>query len=192
MITSMNFKWNKRIVRERLEFFNYKNKDCQASFKELTSKSNNLSTHFDTIKDLDKATDRFLKELNTCIQKSFKKIRIKENTNGEINKLFEKRKELKSIDTDKAKKELDEIELKLTNMCAEQNRKLILDELNGLECESGGNSVGKLWSLRRKLFPKSRDPPTAMLDVYGNLLTSQEAIEEEAIKHTNNGWKIDR
>ena len=89
MITSLNFKWNKRIVRERLEFFNYKNKDCQASFKELTSKTNNLSTHFDTIKDLNKATDRFLKELNTCIQKSFKKIRIKENTNDDINKLFE-------------------------------------------------------------------------------------------------------
>ena len=34
----------------------------------------------------------------------------------------------------------------------------------------------------KKLFPKSRDPPTAMLDAYGNLVTSQEGIEEEAIK----------
>ena len=115
MITSMNFKWNKRIVKERVEIFNFKNKDCQLYFKDITSTTNKLSKHFDTLKDLDTAIDRFLKELNTCIHKSFKKIRIKENTNEELHKLFERRKVLKGIDTDEARKELVDIELKLTS-----------------------------------------------------------------------------
>ena len=56
-----------------------------------------------------------------------------------------------------------------------------MDELSGLDCEDGSNNGVKLWSLRRKLFPRSRDPPTAMLDSCGNLITSQEGVEEEAI-----------
>ena len=53
---------------------------------------------------------------------------------------------------------------------------------SGLDCEDGSNNRVKLWSLRRKLFPRSRDPPTAMLDSFGNLITSQEGVEDEAIK----------
>ena len=53
-----------------------------------------------------------------------------------------------------------------------------MDELSGLDCEDGSNNGVKLWFLRRKLFPRSRDPPTAMLDSCGNLITGQEEVEE--------------
>ena len=40
----------------------------------------------------------------------------------------------------------------------------------------------RFWRLNKKLFPKSRDPPSAMLDQYENLLTTQETIEARALQ----------
>ena len=40
----------------------------------------------------------------------------------------------------------------------------------------------KLWKMKKKLCPKIRPPPTAMLDSKGNLLTTDKAIEERAIE----------
>ena len=37
---------------------------------------------------------------------------------------------------------------------------------------------GRLWKLRKKLFPQSRGPPTAMLDQCGNQVTDEEEIRE--------------
>ena len=40
----------------------------------------------------------------------------------------------------------------------------------------------KLWNLKKEIFPKSRDPPSAMLDpASGNLLTSKDKIEAAAL-----------
>ena len=66
-------------------------------------------------------------------------------------------------------------------MCAEENKKKIEKELAGIDCEEGGVHSGGLWKLRKKLFPKSRDPPTAMYDQTGNLVTNEEQIERLAL-----------
>ena len=51
-----------------------------------------------------------------------------------------------------------------------------------VHCEDGGVNTGKLWTLTKQIFPNSRDPPTAMVDPKsGNLLTTEEKIEEAAI-----------
>ena len=51
-----------------------------------------------------------------------------------------------------------------------------------MDGEDGGLNTGGLWNLKKELFPKSREPPTAMIDpVSGNLLTSEEKIEEAAV-----------
>ena len=39
-----------------------------------------------------------------------------------------------------------------------------------------------MWKLQKKMCPNSRDPPTAILDRHGNLLTSDEAIKNRALK----------
>ena len=51
-----------------------------------------------------------------------------------------------------------------------------------MKCEEGGIHSGKLWKLRKKLFPKSKDPPTAMCDAAGNLATKEVEIEKTAIE----------
>ena len=39
-----------------------------------------------------------------------------------------------------------------------------------------------LWKLKKKLCPKVKEPPTAMLDNKGNLLTSETAIQDRALE----------
>ena len=51
-----------------------------------------------------------------------------------------------------------------------------------IDCEEGGMNSGHLWNLKRKLNPKVRDPPTAMMDESGNLVSSTEKIKELTIE----------
>ena len=182
MITTLDIKWEKRNKTERLELFNLKNQECQRAFHSVTSETNILSSELDTEKDLDIATKHFIKRLDTCIHKCFRKIRTKEIRNPELEKLFEKRKYLRSQSDKKSIKELGEIEDKLADLCAENYNRLINEEINDIDCESGGVQSDRFWALKKRLFPKSRDPPTAMLDEFGNLVTCQETIENEALK----------
>ena len=77
-----------------------------------------------------------------------------------------------------SKDALTKIEDELALTCAEENR----EELEGMKFEEGGINSGKLWTLRKKLFPKSRNPPTAMCDLEGNLVTNEVEIEKIAME----------
>ena len=87
-----------------------------------------------------------------------------EKTNHEVENLFNKRRSLKNKDDAESKIELDKIEKELAEKCAEDNRRKIREEIAGIKCEDGGVHSGRLWKLGKKLCPKSREPPTAMLD----------------------------
>ena len=76
---------------------------------------------------------------------------------------------------------MKDVETKLAEMCAEENRRKILEDISGIECDKGGTHSGKLWRMRKKLFPRSCDPPTAMTDNQGNLVTSKKKIEDLTI-----------
>ena len=78
--------------------------------------------------------------------------------------------------------ELKKVEEELADKFSSNNYEKIMEEIEGIECEEGGINSGKLWSLRRRLCPKSRDPPTAMLDLQGNLVTSPSAIENLSLE----------
>ena len=137
----------------------------------------------DDTKDLEGLTKRFLKRLNGCLHKCFKKIRVTNPENKEVNKLFEKRRILRTKLDDKSKKELLNVNQKLSEKCAEENYKKIMEEVKGLECEKGGLNAGKLWKLKKKLCPRGPDPPTAMEDESGNLVTSEAGIKKLASDH---------
>ena len=51
-----------------------------------------------------------------------------------------------------------------------------------IDSSEGGNISGELWKLKKKLCPSSRDPPTAMMDGEGNLVTNVEKIKEMAVE----------
>ena len=59
----------------KVEVFNFKNKVNLEKFKVATSTCPSLSHVFDTEEDLNIQTEKFLKRLDKCIKKSFKKVR---------------------------------------------------------------------------------------------------------------------
>ena len=61
--------------------------------------------------------------------------------------------------------------------------KKIKDELKEVNWEDGGFNPGKFWKLEKKLSPRQSDPPTAMKDLEGNILTSDKEIIAEAARH---------
>ena len=71
-------------------------------------------------------------------------------------------------------------------MCAEDNLKLIKEACGGVTCEEGGMNAGKLWQLKKKLKGIVRQPPTAMLDQHGNLVTTNKAVEELTLEMYQN------
>ena len=182
LVSKFRFAWTKNVKRKRIEMYNLKNKGCQELFKENTSNTNILSSIFENDKDLEVCTKKFLKRLNGCIAESFKKVRVSEKKNEEIDVLFQKRRLLKNKTDDNSKEELRKVEEELAEKFAKENYDKINEEIEGIESDTGGTQIGKLWQLKKKLCPRSRDPPTAMIDEYGNYVTSPAAIEKLAIR----------
>ena len=55
------------------------------------------------------------------------------------------------------------------------------EEIDRLKVNESGMNQKQIWKLKKKLCPRSNDPPTAMLDEKGNLLTSNKAIQKRAV-----------
>ena len=182
IITKFNIKWSSKLRKNRIEMFNLKNKECQIKFKEITSKTSILTEAFNSSDDLNTCTRNFLKSLNNCIRICFKKVRITEQTNKEIDALFNQRQILRNKKDVASRKELENVESKLADLCAQQNYEKIKDEIDAINYDEGGVNSGHLWKLKKKISPKCRDPPTAMLDQYGNILTGEKAIENLAVE----------
>ena len=186
ILTHLKLSWSKMIKERRIEMFNLKNQDCQKMFKEATTAENNsnyLSKVFDENDDLNKLTEKFMKRLNKTIGNCFKKVRITNKLDKDKEELFAKWKVLKNETSEKGKYECEKIEKELAEKYAEEYFNKINEKTASIESEEGGIHSGKLWKLKKEIFPKSRDPPTAMVDpVSGNILTSEEKIEAAAIE----------
>ena len=97
--------------------------------------------------------------------------------------MYKKRRFLKGKNAEKSKAELNDVENILAEKYAKENFEKIKERTGNADNEQAGMSAGSLWSLKKELFPQSRDPPTAMIDPSsGNLLTSEEKIQEAAVK----------
>ena len=132
--------------------------------------------------DLETCTKKFIKALNQCIRKCFKKIRITDKPNQEIEDLFDQRRILRNKKDETSIKDLEAVENKLAEKCAKENYQKIMEEVELIDCDEGGVNSNHLWRLKKKLSPKCRDPPTAMLDNQGNLVTSEQGIEALAVE----------
>jgi hypothetical protein len=180
----MKFKWDKNNNKEkRKEIFNFKDKEGQSKFCNITSKTKYLSSVFDSKVSINEKAKQFLKRLNKLIRRCFKKVRIgtfKEDP--AIQLLFEKRRKLLiNNSTSKNRDKLEKVEQMLGEKCAERNVKIIYEETKNINCEDGGINSNKLWQLKKKLCPKLPDPPTAMINKDGHLVTSNIEIKELAL-----------
>ena len=185
IFTHLKMNWSKKVKKQRHEIYNLKNEECQQEFKKATTIENNnhyLSSVFDDNNDIDMATEKFMKRLHKTISRCFRKVRVKEKVNHEKEELFRVWKEMKKNKSNVKKSEMEEIESKLAEKYAEEYCEIIKEKTKGFNCEDGGLNSGRLWELKKHLFPNHRDPPTAMMDPQtGNLLTSQDKIEQAAL-----------
>ena len=175
----------KRIKNERREIYNLKNKECQEKFKYETETTKELSKIVDSNKDLNVVTKRLLKRVDGFITKCFNKIRVTERKDQVLEDLFEKRAELRNKEDKESKVELKRVEKELADKYAEEVYEKIKTEIKDIEDEVGWNPVN-LWKMKKKIIPRPTDPPTAMKNKEGKVLTNNAEILEEAVKHFEN------
>ena len=185
IISKFKLSLDMKADKSRTEVFNLKNKEGQDKFKDATAALNNnnyLLSVFDTSEDINTQTKVFLKKLENIIHKCFRKIRIKEKCDGEKETLYKKWKSLKNKTDDKSRTEYKEVEEILARKYSKEYFEKIQKRTENMNSEDSPINYGSLWNLKKDLFPKSRDPPTAMLDpTTGNLLTSEEKIMNAAV-----------
>ena len=182
IIAEFDLKLKDSETEKRQEIFNFKDKDGLARFKSYTSNTNMLSSVFNSREDIDVLTNRFLKKLDGCLAMSFKKIRINDNRRAyKTEELHEKMTNLKTKSDNNSKEELEKVVIGIAKE-AEENYNKVREELDKVKTNKGGMNPKQIWSLKKSLCPKSRDPPTAMLDSKGNLLTTDKAIQNRAIE----------
>ena len=183
-MTNIKATWNKNKNIQRTEIYNLKEKEGLKMFKAMTSKDKFLSEVFhDDEKKIEVKTKQFIKRLGFCVSKCFKKIRIKStHKNKALETLFNRRRILRTKKDAESLKVLEAVEAKLSDLCAEDNARLIKEACGFISCEEGGINSAKLWTLKKKLRGIVNEPPTAMLDQHGNLVTTSRALEDLTIQ----------
>ena len=169
--------------KERVEIFNFRNKANQEMFKAATSKTTKLSEVFDTNEDINTQTKKFLKRLDKILHRCFKKVRVGGKKPSEYEKLYGKWVEVRHLEDDQSKEKSKHLETELADKYAENIFEKIQDEISGMCSEEGAINSGKLWKLKKKLHKNYRDPPTAMKDSQGNLITEKAEILVETTKY---------
>ena len=167
--------------KKKHEVYNLKNIECQKKFYEYTSNKRMLSSVFDAQEDLNLLTHRFIKKLDGCIKMCFKKVRLSNTKETEEEKLYNKLAMLKLKDDDESKEAVANV-IEDIAKAAEAKYTKVMEELSKMKPDEGKIDAQKFWKIKKKLCPKSREPPSAMLDKGGNLLTTEKAIQDRALE----------
>ena len=104
-----------------------------------------------------------------------------QNTQSAEELLFNKMRKLKGKWDESSNKELDKVIDDIAKI-HESKYVTVVEELSKLKPDEGKINAQKLWKLKKKLFPKCRDPPAAFIDKHGNLITTKNAIEQRALE----------
>ena len=181
--STLKLSWNSNQSKV-IEVFKYHDKESKKCFKKVTSDTKQLSNIIDQDKSITVVTNKMMKRLKGFIHQCFRKVKIVDKPNAELNDLYNKRQILRTKNDEKSKVELEKLNDKLCQKYSESMYKKIEKEINNIgDCEDGGFNSGKLWKLKKKLSPNTSEPPSAMEDSEGNVLTSEEDILSEAVKH---------
>ena len=160
---------------------NLKNIECQRKFKEYTSSTKMLSSIFESSDDIDILAQRFMKKLNGSIALNFKKIRVSDTKDSKQDKLYNRMRELKEMVDDKSKAELDYVIKEISQM-AEEKYQNVMEELKSMKPSEGKINAQKFWKIKKRMCKQNKDPPAAMLDADGKLLTYNVEIKARALE----------
>ena len=174
----------------RNEIFNFRNLEAQKVFSEVTEDNRQLEICFEGNKSPTSKMTKFFKTLDNVFHRSFKKIRI--SSRNEIKNCCEESKlmllktkllETKSKTDDEAFREkldeqLNSINNEISRLAAMRNVKNIESQIGMSDTLDGSfNQIG-VWKLKQKLFPRLKDPPTAKMDEFGNVISARSALKK--------------
>ena len=184
-----NIKIPKAQATIKREVFNFKDKNCQDKFKEVTDKTTKLSSCFQNPEhSFDTQTESFLKQLDKVFHQCFSKIRITNKTKvtkDDLQLLIKQKcKTLEFLDG--AKSDLmikwftnykNMLESKICQLTSEKSAAIIKEQVGHLDTLSGNFCQSGMWKVKRKIYPTLTEPPTAKLDEAGNLITEVEPLK---------------
>ena len=190
IIAELDLKWSpdEKWKKDRVEIYDYKNKESFAKFVELTSNNKELEEAFVSPNiDLEDASRKWLKSINTIIKLSFKKVRVAKSKNSpDLEALFDEKEKLKSqlafssnnVDIAEIEEALYLVEDKISEFCAKKNKDIVSNYLSMNNDAIEGYSQANTWALMKKLTPKCNDePPSAKVNKNGEIVTDFEALK---------------
>ena len=183
--------WKTNVKKKRIEIYNFNDDEGFKKFYKETEDNLALRNAFENDnEDIETASKKWLKILNSCIYKSFKKIRVgKHKTDPNMEVLFAEKEHLMEylaraeneddiVAYEEAKTKLESVNEAIAKLSCEKNKKIVEESLGKLNDAIEGFSQPKTWKLKKKLAPKNTiDPPAAKKDKWGNLVTGKEALE---------------
>ena len=124
-----------KIRAERKEIFNFKNKECQEKFLDITNNTLKLSNCFYNDEPVREQGKRWFKNLNGLFQQTFKKVRITSvQKETSVSKLFNRRLSLKQQlkvanenEHEELQIELEEVEEDISKEVSKENRDKIVE-----------------------------------------------------------------
>ena len=173
---------------KRIEVFNYKNKEGQEAFKEITSNTKNLSRCFENQESFLIQSGKWMKALKNFAQSSFPKVRIRNKAvQTEENKLMDKRSKLKmklknTEDVDAREvleKEVKNVEEELAKSVAKTNFEKVQENLSNLTSSNGSCNTTGIWKAKQNRIPKHTKPlPVAKIDNHGRIVSDPEDLKK--------------
>ena len=192
LVLNINTKWSSKIYekQDRIEIYNYNNKEDFERFIEETNDNEDLRNCFnDSQENINVACNNWLTILHSLIRKSFKRIRInRKKCNSELEELFAKKQDLKTFlathETthnlyDEKSEQLEKVMDEIAIICAQKNKETVEEYFSKEDDGMEGFNQAKIWSLKKKLAPKNtEEPPMAKKDPKGNLVTEKSLLEK--------------
>ena len=188
-----NIKAKRNQKRQRSEIFDFKNPEAQVTFQNLTENSEKLR-NFGKIPYSPRTKSKlFFKSLNNLCHRSFRKIRIGSGTSFDVKrkerqeKLFLKKSEItnriKNLTENKLglkpalEKALANTETQIFQEISQRNAESVEVHVGQLDSLDGAFSQRGMWKVKKKLFPRAKDPPTCKIDSNGNKVTDIAALK---------------
>ena len=193
-IVTLNCKFQSaQATPQRTELFNFKNREGQQLFKELTTNTNKLSNCFENNLPFLKQTKNWFKQLNSFFYQCFTKIRSRKRKQkvSEVERLLEMRKKLRRNTQEETVRDnqerIKQIESEIQKLTNWKDRESIWQKFQQVADSDNSTSTQAMWKWKKQLFPKIKQcPPMGVKNKKGEVETKSAQVKEiykEEYKH---------
>ena len=167
---------------ERVEIFDYKKKQNQEKFQELTSKTIKFTKCFKNMLPLHIQIQNWRQLLNSSCKEAFTKIRIRKKkqikVNKEISELIKKRNEIQNSIYDESKNEIDEINTRISDIEASENRMKILKNFKYFSDNPETINMSEMWKILKRTWPKYSTQQIAKRNHKGRIISRSNELKQ--------------